>query len=64
VAIAHANAADEAARVAEDARARLAVRELFVVEIGPAIASLAGPGTLAILGHPADLWQSARENES
>ena len=64
VAIAHANAADEAARVAEDARERLAVRELFIVEIGPAIASLAGPGTLAILGHPADLWQPAHENES
>lgn len=64
IAIAHANAADEAARVAADAEARLSVRELHLVEIGPAIASLAGPGTLAILGHPADIWQRENASES
>jgi DegV family protein with EDD domain len=56
VAVAHANAPEEAERVGADAQARLDVRELLVVEIGPAIASLAGPGTVAILGHPADLF--------
>jgi DegV family protein with EDD domain len=55
IAIAHANAPEDAARVAEDAHARLDVRESYIVEIGPAIASLAGPGTIAIVGHPADL---------
>jgi DegV family protein with EDD domain len=52
VAVAHANAVEEAARVAEDAQARLQVREMHVVEIGPAIATLAGPGIIAIIGHP------------
>lgn len=56
VAIAHANAREEAERVGVDAKARLDVRELLIVEIGPAIASLAGPGTVAIIGHPADLF--------
>jgi DegV family protein with EDD domain len=54
-AVAHANAPAEAQSVAADAQVRLNVRELFIVDLGPAIASLAGPGTLAILGHPADL---------
>lgn len=54
--VAHANAPEEAGRVGEDAQARLDVRELLIVEIGPAIATLAGPGTVAILGHPADLF--------
>jgi DegV family protein with EDD domain len=53
-AVAHANAAEEAARIAEDVQARLQVRELHTVEIGPAIATLAGPGIIAIIGHPAD----------
>jgi fatty acid-binding protein DegV len=54
VSVAHANAVEEAARVAEDAQARLQVREIHVVEIGPAIATLAGPGIIAIIGHPVD----------
>jgi fatty acid-binding protein DegV len=53
-AVAHANAAEEAARVAADVQARLQVRELHIVEIGPAIATLAGPGIIAVIGHPAD----------
>lgn len=55
-AVAHANSFEEAERVAADVQARLNVRELLIVEIGPAIASLAGPGTVAVLGHPADLF--------
>jgi DegV family protein with EDD domain len=55
IAIGHGNALEEATRVAEDAQARLNVRELYIVEIGPAIASLSGPGIIGILGHPADV---------
>jgi fatty acid-binding protein DegV len=54
LAIAHANGLEEANRVADNAQTQLNVRELYLVEIGPAIASLAGPGTIAIIGHPAD----------
>ena len=55
VAVAHANALAEAEHVANTARTLLNVQELFIVDVGPAIATLAGPGTLAILGHPVDL---------
>jgi DegV family protein with EDD domain len=53
--VAHANAPEEAERVAADAQDRINVREIYLVEIGPAIATLAGPGVIALLGHPADL---------
>ncbi|HMN27529.1 MAG TPA: DegV family protein [Caldilineaceae bacterium] len=62
IAIGHGNAPEEAARVAEDAQARLNVRELYIVEIGPAIASLAGPGIIGILGHPADVVEKQGES--
>jgi DegV family protein with EDD domain len=55
VAIAHANVLAEAKTLADDARAVLNVQELLIVDVGPAIATLAGPGTLALLGHPVDL---------
>jgi DegV family protein with EDD domain len=55
LAVAHANALEEAERVASDAQERINVREIHVVEIGPAIATLAGPGVIALLGHPAEL---------
>lgn len=55
VAVAHANALAEADHVANTSRTLLNVQELFIVDVGPAIATLAGPGTLAILGHPTDL---------
>lgn len=55
VAVAHAAAQAEAEALAAEARAALDVRdELHIVDIGPAIACLAGPGTLAIAGHPVD----------
>lgn len=52
VAVAHADAAAESAQLAADVQRGLRVQELHIVDVGPAIASLAGPGTLAILGHP------------
>jgi len=55
VAVAHANVGGEAAELAREAGALLNVQELHIVDIGPAIAVLTGPGTLALLGHPADL---------
>lgn len=55
VAIQHANAADDAAEVADDIRERLDVRELSSGDIGPAIAALGGPGAIGIIGFPAAL---------
>jgi DegV family protein with EDD domain len=52
IAIAHANAPLEAQQVAADVQDRLNVRELHIVEIGPVIATLAGPGLVAVAGHP------------
>ncbi len=55
VAVAHAAAQADADALAAEARAVLDVRdELYIVDIGPAIACLAGPGTLAVAGHPID----------
>lgn len=56
VAIAHSHALDEAAELTQLAGAVLKVAELHVVDIGPAIAVLTGPGALALCGHPADLF--------
>ncbi len=48
LAVVNANIADEAAEMAESARERLDVRELLVVELGPVLGALTGPGTLAL----------------
>jgi DegV family protein with EDD domain len=48
VAVVNANVPDEAAELAEDVRARLHCREVQIVELGPVLGALAGPGTLAI----------------
>jgi len=48
VAIVNANVPDEAAGLADDVRARLNCREIQIVELGPVLGALAGPGTLAI----------------
>lgn len=55
VAVVHANAQEEADQVAKQAYAELKVEELLIADVGPAIATLAGPGTIAVLGHPVDL---------
>ena len=52
----HANALEEAQRVLEDARGVLNIREALFSDIGPAIATLAGPGVVGIAGCPCDLW--------
>lgn len=48
VAVAHANVPDEAQAFAPDVRAGLNVKELLVVELGPVLAALAGPGLVAL----------------
>lgn len=54
--IIHANALTDAQQLFEDARRVLNIREAQFSDIGPAIAALAGPGTVAIAGCPCDLW--------
>ena len=48
----HANCPDEALAYADSVELAVSVHELQIVEIGPAIASLIGPGTLGLAGHP------------
>lgn len=48
IAIANANVPDEAEALAEEVRAAMDVRELVVIELGPVLAALAGPGLMAI----------------
>lgn len=48
VAVVNANVPDEAAELAGDVQARLNCREVQIVELGPVLGALAGPGTLAI----------------
>jgi DegV family protein with EDD domain len=54
LAVAHANSPADAVLLAERARQALNVVEMMTVDIGPAIAALAGPGALALLGYPID----------
>ncbi|NOZ73423.1 MAG: DegV family protein [Chloroflexi bacterium] len=51
VAVINANAVHEAELFAEDVRRHLNVKELQIVEIGPVLGTLAGPGTLAIAAY-------------
>jgi DegV family protein with EDD domain len=46
--IAHANVPDEAQALEPDVRAALNVQELMIVELGPVLAALAGPGLMAL----------------
>lgn len=48
IAVAHANVLDEAEAFVPDVRAALNVQELIVVELGPVLAALAGPGLMAL----------------
>ncbi len=52
LAVAHANVEAEAQEYAAEMAAALNIQETHITEIGPAIASLAGPGVLAVLAHP------------
>jgi DegV family protein with EDD domain len=52
----HANALADAQQLLADARNVLNIREVLFSDIGPAIATLAGPGVVAIAGCPCDLW--------
>jgi DegV family protein with EDD domain len=52
VAVMHANCQEEAVAYADNVEQAVSVYELQIVEIGPAIASLIGPGTLGLAGHP------------
>jgi DegV family protein with EDD domain len=48
LAIVNANVPDEARGFEPDVRAALNVQELLIVELGPALAALAGPGVIAL----------------
>lgn len=48
VAIAHTNVLAEAQAFEPDVRAALNVQELIIIELGPVLAALAGPGVLAL----------------
>jgi DegV family protein with EDD domain len=51
----HANALTDAEALVQEARGTLDIREVTYSDIGPAIAALAGPGTVALAACPADL---------
>jgi len=51
VAVGHANALEEAERLAETIRGRMNVAELVITEIGPVLATLAGPGIIAVCAY-------------
>ncbi len=48
VAIAHTNVLDEAKEFEPEVRAALNVQELLIIELGPVLAALAGPGVMAL----------------
>ena len=51
VAVAHANVLEEAERLAETVRGRMNVTELVITELGPVLATLAGPGIIALCAY-------------
>ena len=53
-AIANANVPDEAQELAETAREQMNVKELAIVELGPVLGALVGPGTIALGAYPVD----------
>jgi fatty acid-binding protein DegV len=48
VAVAHTNVLEEAQAFEPQVRAALNVQELLIVELGPVLAALAGPGVMAL----------------
>ena len=52
----HANAPADAEQLLADARSVLNIQEAKFSDIGPAIATLAGPGVVGLAGCPCDLW--------
>jgi fatty acid-binding protein DegV len=48
VAIAHTNVPDAAKEFEPEVRAALNVQELLIIELGPVLAALAGPGVMAL----------------
>ena len=51
VAVTHANVPDEAAQFAQTVQTRLNVAELVVTDLGPVLATLAGPGIMALCAY-------------
>ena len=51
VAVTHANVPDEAAQFAQTVQTRLNVAELVVTDLGPVLATLAGPGLIALCAY-------------
>jgi len=51
----HANALADAEALLEMARQTLDIQEVFFTDIGPAIATLAGPGVVGLAGCPTDI---------
>jgi DegV family protein with EDD domain len=51
VAVMHANVAEEAAQLAETVRMRLNVVEMVIADLGPVLATLAGPGLMALCAY-------------
>ena len=51
VALMHANVPDEAAQSAQAVQTRLNVAELVVADLGPVLATLAGPGLMALCAY-------------
>jgi DegV family protein with EDD domain len=51
VAVAHANVPEEAAQLARTVRERLQVAELLITDMGPALATLGGPGLIALCAY-------------
>jgi DegV family protein with EDD domain len=54
VAVAHANVAEEAAQFAQTVATRLNVAELVITDLGPVLATLAGPGIIALCVYTLD----------
>jgi DegV family protein with EDD domain len=54
LAVINANVPDEASAYADMVIERLNVRELEIIELGPVVGILAGPGTLALAAYPVE----------
>ena len=54
IAVLHANAPEQADLLADAIRDAVAIRELFVAELTPAIGAHTGPGLVACALHPAE----------
>jgi DegV family protein with EDD domain len=63
-AVVHANALEEAQALAAEACAALPIQELLIAEVGPAIASLTGPGCVGLMAFPAAPTSGRRDSSS